>query len=394
MTAFSRILASSDNLRENQGAAGMALRSNHEIDRYWCSVVTKEPISDDLKILVRADLKKAWHFQRDQTFRENTERRWATTDEYRIVLEDAVGKVEPRKLPYLCNKPTAFYWLQSAQPVDGYGQRTLMPKIIFAAIYGEWLRCYNAEPNIEHGHFFANPVRISSSGPSSVAGVIDAHRSICTQASNLIDQAKGRAENIVVQLPSSSQCYSLHPLYHAIIVIIDRLDRLDPKDEVEPDGFISLHKLAQRQTVLVARTGAEDGLSAPISFESLKSQSLHLDRSDAIPQNVDAVRVSLAAAVQFIVGLEVREDLAIPKTEKEPLLDPFLCPYLPRKVFEENPQVCRCPEAWADALMVAAEKHGYDNIFETWVSIRRVQAGLVGEAFYEFEPQPFGRHWK
>jgi hypothetical protein len=176
-------------------------------------------------------------------------------------------------------------------------------------------------------------------------------------------------------------------------VIIDRLDRLDKDCETESDGFISLRKLAQRQTVLIARTGAEEALSAPISLESLKSQSLPFERSDVITQDVDVIRVSLAVAVQFIVSLEVREELAIPKSKDELPLDTSLCPYPPPKGFEENGQVCNSPEAWADALIVAAEKHGYDNIPETWESIRRVQAGLIGEGFCEFKPLPFGNRW-
>lgn len=173
-------MASSDTLRENQGVAKRVRRSDREINEYWGSVVMEEPVSDDLKALVRADLKKAWHFRRDMEFRENMKTRWATTDYFRLLLEDTVGKVEPGNSKYLCNKPTAFYWLQSAQQADASGQRTQTPKIIFAAVYEEWLRCHNTEPNIEYGHFFANPVRITSTGPSTVRGVIDAHLSLHT----------------------------------------------------------------------------------------------------------------------------------------------------------------------------------------------------------------------
>jgi hypothetical protein len=100
-------------------------------------------------------------------------------------------------------------------------------------------------------------------------------------------------------------------------VIIDRLDRLDKDCETESDGFVSLRKLAQRQSVSITRTGAEDGLSAPISLESLKSQSLSLSRSDITTQDVDVTRVSLAIAVQFIVSLEVRQELANPRLKDE-----------------------------------------------------------------------------
>lgn len=388
-------MASSDTLHENQDVAGKVHRSDREIDEYWNSVVTEGAVSDHLKLLVRADLKKAWHFMRDAEFREQTRERWATIDHLRIFLEDTVGKVELRKSKYLCNKLTAFYWLQSAQQKDATGERTLTPKIILAAIFGEWLRCHNTEPNIEYGHFFANPVRITSTGPSTVRGVIDAHFSLCAQASSLINQTNGRADQIFEHLPPGLQPYSLLPLYHAIVVIIDRLDRHGPVQtwERDPDGFISLRKLAQHQTVLIARTGADEGLSAPISLESLKSQSLPLDRSDVITQDVDVLRVSLAVAVQFIVSLALREELAIPKSKDELPLDTSLSPY-PPKGFEGNRQVCHSPEAWVDAVMVAAEKHGYDDIIETWDSIRRVQAGLMGEGFNELVPVPFGHRWR
>ncbi|KAF2187981.1 hypothetical protein K469DRAFT_704263 [Zopfia rhizophila CBS 207.26] len=394
MTASPRIMASLDTLRENQGAAERIRRSDREIDKYWGSVVVEEPVADDLKVLVRADLKRAWYIQRDMEFRERMTIRWASTDYFRILLEDTIGKVEPRKFKYLYNKPTAFYWLQSAQRADASGQRTLTPKIIFAAIYEEWHRCYNAKPNIGYEHFFANPVRITSTGPSTIQGVINAHRYLCAQASSLENRGGGPVDNLIEQLPSSSQHYSLFPLYHAIIVIIDRLDRHNEDCKPESDGFISLRRLAQGQTVLIARTGTEEGLSAPISLEGLKSQSLPLERSDIITQEVDVVRVSLAAAVQFIVSLEVREDLAIPKTKDKLPLDTSLCPFPPPKGFEENNQVCHSPEAWADALMVAAEKYGYDNIPDTWASVRRVQAGLIREGFCELKLLPLAYRWK
>jgi hypothetical protein len=48
------------------------------------------------------------------------------------------------------------------------------------------------------------------------------------------------------------------------MVILDRLDSFnDEKYPPKSDGLISLRKVAQRQTVLLARAEAEEGLSAP-----------------------------------------------------------------------------------------------------------------------------------
>ncbi|KAI9738859.1 MAG: hypothetical protein M1834_008366 [Cirrosporium novae-zelandiae] len=265
----------------------------------------------------------------------------------------------------------------SDTPHKNQGAAERYENIMGDAIYEEWLQSYNAEPNIEYGHFFANPVRITSTGPSTIPGVLNAHRSLRTQASSLINQAKGRADNIIKLFPSNSQHYSLFPLYNAIVVIIDRLDYRDKDCKDISTSFVSLRKVAQYQTVLIARTGAEEGLN----------------RLDVIKKYMDIVRVSLAAAVRFIVSLEVREDLTSPKTENKPLLDTSLCPGAP-KGFEKNYQVRNNPETWVDANMTAAEEHGYDNILDTWASIRRAQAGLIGEGFREFGPTPSGNRWR
>lgn len=379
-------------LREKRLLPGRVARSEHEVYEYWRSVVTKEPISDDLKELVRADLQKRWHWQRNDTFRQVMRIYWATLDSYLIVLKNPIGHLAPARLEYLCNKATAFYWMQSAQSTDSSGERTQTPGIVYAMICGEWFRTGDIKPSIEFGHFFANPIRITATGPSTLRGVIDAHLSLYRQAARLMRQAQKGFVRIDKKFQSNLQHYSLLPLYHAIVVIIDRFDESKTNYELEPDGYISLRKCAQIQTVLIARTGAEQGLSAPISFKSLRSHSLPLQRCDVMP-DIDVVRVSLTVAVKFIADLEAREEVAFSQSKNEPFLDKSLHPSSP-KGFEGNRRVCCSPEAWADALIVAAEKHGYDNIIQTYDSIRRVQAALVGEDFYGWEHVPFGNTWK
>ena len=61
--------------------------------------------------------------------------------------------------------------------------------------------------------------------------------------------------------------------------------------------------------------------------------------------DVDVIRVSLAAAVQFIVSLEMRENLVSPKICDIPPLDISLCP-TPPKGFGGDYQVCYSPEVW------------------------------------------------
>jgi len=305
----------------------MTRRTEEEIEKYWSSYpMSPEPIPKELKLLVREDLKKVWYHLRFETFRTNLRVNWASLDTERSCLWNNIGRVLPRDLEYMCNKPVPFYWLQSAQALDNTGKLCETPKIIFATIYEEWYRCYNNDPSIEFGHFFANPIRVTGSGPSTVRGVLEAHRSICAQASALMMQGNGRADNIIEIAPSDVQHYKLKPTYRAIAIILDNFDSLRSlRVEPEEDGFISLRKMARTQTVLLARTGMEQGLSAPVSFQSLQAQTLPLERPDITAEEIDVVRVSLETAVCFIVDFETRED-KVNVNEKITPVDPSLAP--------------------------------------------------------------------
>ncbi|KAL8704952.1 MAG: hypothetical protein Q9201_001898 [Fulgogasparrea decipioides] len=390
----SEAMVSSDVLSESQSAHSVLRRTENEINQFWRSVATEEPIAEDLKTLVRADLKEKWHFERINVFHAWIRLDWGGTDSDRLILENTVGRLHSTGLRYIFNKPTAFYVLQSAQYAGNSGHRYFIPGIIFAATFQEWIRSDEAGPDVGFRHFIANPIRVTPTGPSTVRGIIDAHRSLCTQASDLIRQAEGRSDSFVKSLPTGSlEHYSLLPLYRAIVVIVDENWEPPGGHDIEPDGLISLHKVAQKQTVLIARTGVEEDLSAPISFESLRAQSLPVGTPNTIPPDVDVVRIPLAVAVQFVVDLEKRESLAYPKTRTETSHDSYLDP-LPPKGCKGNREVRKSPELWVDATLAAAEKYGYDNVPQTWESIRRVQAKLHGEDFCKLEHLPYGNQWR
>ena len=386
-------MESPNSLRVKQSLSTVP-RSERAIFEYWSAVATKEPISNALKALVRADLIKLWHFERSHLFRENMRICWTTVDDWLIVLKDTIGQLAPAQLQYLCNKPTACYFLQSAQELNAYGARTLIPVMVYEMICGEWFRTdNNVEPSIEFDHFFANPIRITSTGPSTVHGVINAHLSLCAQASHLMNQVSYEGVDMAYHFRSNIKHYSLFPLYRAIVVMIDESHRFKRGSMTEPDGLVSLRKQAQIQTILIARTGAEEGLSAPISFESLRSHFRPLQRIDVMRPNVDVVRVSIAVAVKFIASLEAREELAFSKLTNEVIWDPQLAPNTAHELGETHHISCS-PDLWADAHLMAAEEYGYDKIYQTWESIRRVKADLVGEKFYELEHLPFRPRWK
>ncbi|KAF2185722.1 hypothetical protein K469DRAFT_575322 [Zopfia rhizophila CBS 207.26] len=324
---------------------------------------------DDLtKDLITEDLNQTWHFQREAEFRDKQKLIWTTTDSHRVVLSDDRGRVDS-KVKELCNKPTAFYWLQSAQKgAPDAPEKTHTPGIVFAAIYEEWRRCYD-NPNIEFGHFLANPVRVTPTGPSTLQEVVNTHASLCSQANDL---------------SLALEHYSIHPLYPAIVMVCDRLDG---EIELQSDGYISLRKVAQKQSVLVVLTGSNGGL--PISLENLAAFALPIERTDVI--GLDVVRVPLEIAVKFFIRLEIQfQDREAKDCH---IIDESLCRHRCPKGYDRN--VCYSPDEWVHAMQTAAEKYGYGSMRDTQESVLRVRARLSGRrADFEFEHEPFGHRWK
>ena len=186
--------------------------------------------------------------------------------------------------------------------------------------------------------------------------------------------------------------FSLLNLYRSIIVIMDHfVSSFNHHGSIRHKTCIALEDYAQFQTVLITCTSLkEEELKAPISFESPKAHCLPLQRSDT--HGFETVRVSLATAIRFITDLEKRENPELMKhTPRDPKLRLRTCTSTSPE-FEGYIQ--DCPEAWAKACIEEAEIVGFDNIHQTWRSIRRVKAASNGETFWELAPELFRENWK
>jgi hypothetical protein len=317
--------------------------------------------------LILEDLKRSWHFQREAHFRWMQKVIWtATNDNYRVVLCDVEGIVG-NIVKELCNKPTAFYHLQSAQ--GGVGNVRMSVRI-FAAIYEEWHRS-SVHPNIEFGHFFASPVRITATGPSSLPQILKAHTSLCAQA-----------QHISMDMDN----YSVHPLLPAVILVCDRLASV----ERDPDGFLSLRKVARTQTVLVILTGTNlTSAGIHVTLDSLKPFALPIERADAT--GLDVLRVPLDIAINFITELEARID-----ERKEPsgrTLDTSLCVHSTPLGY--NHDLTYDPSIWAQTMRAEALKIGFKKLWDTAYSAVRVHAHLSGQtSSYDLEHVPFSNRFK
>ena len=303
--------------------------------------------------------------------------------------------MDKRKARFCCNRPSAFYWLPSIQETpNGKNFGTPTPTYIFATIFGEWYRQYNNQPNIEFGHFLANPVRVIDRGPATISGIVKAHFSLLEKAESTLREVTDQGESRFLPQKGKATRYMIHPLYKALILMVDRNElggRL--KEYIRPDRYIRLQDIAHFQSVVIARTGAEEHLSAPISFEGLRNKALPLDRTDFNGKlNIDVIRVNIPDAVRFVIDLEKREDSTAIGETTTPDIDRSINETC-EKVFPADGDSCNDSHKWADEHIIAAEKHSYEYCVHTADSIRRVQAQMHGDVYKDLSPMWFAPRW-
>lgn len=224
------------------------------------SVSIDEPMTSEMKSKMRAELAKHHHAVRKCENGRESGVHWSSyynENTGMSTLIDPVGPLGIWTLWKFSNKPTAFCWAQSAQINDRCQTHT------FACIYKGWYRCHDKNPTIEFGHFFANPFRVTSTGPDTIAGILEAHKSLCKNAVSLFDLIeRGEAGGTGYNNWPDPKTYRLLPLYRAINVVFDELV---PAIVTERPAQLSIDKQIQRQTVLMVLTGDENGLSVLIT---------------------------------------------------------------------------------------------------------------------------------
>ncbi|TVY38476.1 hypothetical protein LOCC1_G006448 [Lachnellula occidentalis] len=249
---------------------------------------------------------------------EDLRRDWFITesDEYRLELEDFWSPPNPlhpnhqmlelvciespqkrgHKIPYIdtwkeylfYNKATVFYWTQSATNMVGRNG-----PVILGGIWNAWSNVLGREPQIQLDELFAVPVSVKEEYAKTVPGILRAHEHICAQPW------------------PDPRYFKLHSICEALIVVFDEYKSVAA--EKHADGFRHYDDVAQNQSIIMARTGHESGLSAPISFESLRDKALPLARSEDMG-TIDVIRIPLQVGVQFVANLLLREEAAFPES--------------------------------------------------------------------------------
>ncbi|KND87029.1 hypothetical protein TOPH_08327 [Tolypocladium ophioglossoides CBS 100239] len=217
-----------------------------------------------------------------------------------------------------CNKSVPIYVLlwanvpEATLAVPGiYVIRPLINIVLHNYLYRKWFRPYRSE--IEWGSFFAKVMqpRDFEMGfePHEIADRVAAmSASLCTQVDvtqrrmreiDSLDETERQRTIRELEVVNfhNQDFFVLQALFRAVAIVICIEDYFTAAG--------TLPEIAQTP-VFIVLTGIEDGLSAPILFDAIadKVEVYHFGETSK------AARTSLGTAVDFLMGLEVRETLA------------------------------------------------------------------------------------
>ncbi|KAG4420417.1 hypothetical protein IFR04_006433 [Cadophora malorum] len=184
------------------------------------------------------------------------------------------------------NKATIFYWTNSAKPYRG--------SLLLGGILHTWFSATGQKPDFLLDNFFATPIFIDPNIADTMPGIVRAHKKVYAQLQGTPERLRNGHPGL--RFKSDRRHLKLQPLCGALIAIFDEYENFVV--ERRGDGVRYCEDLAEKQSVLLVRTGCEDSLSAPISFDSLKPYALPLSRKEDLG-GLDVIRVPLLVGVRF-----------------------------------------------------------------------------------------------
>jgi hypothetical protein len=353
----------------------------------------EELLSPDVVAELIEDLKQDWFITKRDQYRLQLAQIWSPGHplhpERQMLKLDSMLQRSGSMLPciqkgmeYLfCNKATAFYWTQSAQNRGDGGP------LILGSIWDTWFGALGREPQLELDEFFAVPLRVEINGAETISDLLQAQKSLCAQVQGVLKEKRAKAEVTPTQTHVwlDPRFFKLHPICEALIAVFDEYTVVAA--EKHPDGFRHYDDVAQKQTILLVRTGNEDRLSTPISFDSLKHEALPLARNDNMGAT-DIIRVPLQVGVRFVANLLCREEVAFPKVvlggsamSKE----------------QDHPATKWEGEAldWAEKELTRAQERGVFSPFSSAATVRKAMLLHRPEEYppEHFAPFPFRLGW-
>ncbi|KAK3383166.1 hypothetical protein B0T24DRAFT_645599 [Lasiosphaeria ovina] len=220
-------------------------------------------------------------------------------------LEHLAADMTMEQADFCCNKSVAVYIMTAEKTL--FPRAYLLLEMLHNHLYDKWFRPYRRK--LEYGQFLARtivpqyPSLPTGAGPGDVVDiVIPVHAAISIRAEEArlalkelgsSPQNKGLDRNrSLSSIIRHQEFFILQPLFRALAIVI------------RGDSFNAQVLDIGQLSVLVIRTGMEEGLSAPISFDPIAHQItafLHGSHGET------AVETALDTAVDFVMDLEERE---------------------------------------------------------------------------------------
>ncbi|KAI1213326.1 uncharacterized protein F4807DRAFT_260711 [Annulohypoxylon truncatum] len=356
------------------------------------------PLTPEELGLVRGHLGDMFHEEASGSLRWHSTFRtgWARNLEMALAPQQHQDNGTMRWFPDICdyaNKQTAVYFVgDRAGDRHGYTDRRLG-----CYIYRTWHALHGGRPNLQRQHYFAKALRVPESEAASwsVPGLVAVHRRLCdataarlgTEVVRLLCKDTADADSTFPPPDGAARTWrehglSLHHLFRAVVLVADE-HVLPVECPVQPVPEIRGHnqhwkvaawleRLMPECSVLMVRTGDDEHLSRPVSFEGLvrdgKTVPLGLEEGK-MAREFGVVRVKVEVAMRFLFELQAEEEAAFPSLRRGSGM-----------LTEERESACH---AWVESVLQHAslEEVGVDGNLYTWEAVRRMWAERDGEIF-------------
>jgi hypothetical protein len=212
----------------------------------------------------------------------------------------------------LANKLAFLFWPHDTQ-AEHNDTSLLLPRGPCAAVWHEWLRCH--EPDLPDLRvYFAMSFKLETDAPTRVPELLELHKKLCDIADETFARSGWTGSTIL-------------PICRAVMIVLDQEVPKHHRDEISRRTGeritrpVCLEAFSPLQNLLLARTGNEEALSAPLDFTSLAEHALPLARDDipfgpsvdGLPAEATALRVPLPVAVAFLHKLQRHEETIRPE---------------------------------------------------------------------------------
>lgn len=267
-----------------------------------------------------------------------------------LPLSLPIPEVRLEQIQDSCNKSTAIYSITPHLEghTEAYCRDSVNRSNIIFSLYEQWFRDHQSD--IDFGSFAAKFIRVeipSIDTKPTVGDIIKIHEAWCEHVKINLPLCSRKTDSTGTEIDDSSfefhgsiginrkqnKYYKLRPLFRALIMIVDYHASSDAEQIVHLFG-----------------TGLSSGLSAPITFESIRPK-LESEKSLGYHNN-GLVTTTLSAAMDFVTALELREKKAFPKNQRDPSIidergaDPGHYTRAARSMGYTGPEIQRTSSTW------------------------------------------------